>query len=148
MKVAILFGKAREPMQGITSAEEVELGVNVVEQHILLAAIEAGLREIQRGCGGSRQGGADREGSRVSEQVEHGLTRMAEGSKVRTVVPLVDEESLRIARLHIKDEADAVFRDVEKEFLFGLAERSRGVFLFLVEELDKGISLTAQETIA
>lgn len=122
-------------MEGVAFAKVVVGGVEVVEAEVVFGPLEVGLREVEGGCGGSAESGADGEGSGVGEGVEDGVARLGEIAHALAVVALVEEDALGVAGGEVDAVANAVFEDGEGVVGSGAGEVMGGGLLVLVEVL-------------
>ncbi len=75
---AALAGEAFEPVEGVSFAEVVVVGVEIVGTEVFFGPVEIDLGEVEGGGGGSSifapEGGADGEGAGVGKGVEDGFS--------------------------------------------------------------------------
>ena len=135
---AALFRKTTEPVKGVPLAKVLGLGIEVVEAEILASPVEVGLRKIEGGGESPGQGRAHREGARVGEGIENGVTRLASLPHAAAVVALIKEDALGITGLKTDTVAHPFLENVKRLRLFRAREVGGGFLLMLIESLPIG----------
>ena len=110
VKGSPLPGEPFQPAARVPLAKVLAGGVNAVQNKIFPGPVQARLRQIQRGCLRSPQGGVNGKGPRIGKGIQHPHARSAFFPHPAAVVALVQKNSLGITGGHVYFETHSLLQ--------------------------------------